>query len=108
MYGHDLVVLHLTPARAKQLLKVAGEGKSRLAISVHAAARMKQRKIGRTQVLETLKHGSFVEPLHRDVKGDWRCSVGWFHAGSRIVVAVVIKLDDKGDLVVVATVFRED
>lgn len=107
MYVQGSVGLHLTPARAKQLLKEAGEGKGRLAISVHAGARMKQRKIGRTQVLETLKYGSFVEPLHRDVKGDWRCSVGWFHAGSRIVVAVVIKLDDKGDLVVVATVFRE-
>lgn len=108
MYAMRSVSLHLTSSRAKQLLKEAGEGKGRLAISVHASARMKQRKIGRTQVLETLKHGSFVEPLHQDVKGDWRCSVGWFHAGSRIVVAVVIKLDDKGDLVVVATVFRED
>ncbi len=108
MYGMGSVSLHLTAARARKLLKEAGEGKGRLAISVHANTRMKQRKIGRTQVLETLKHGSFVEPLHRDVKGDWRCSVGWFHAGSRIVVAVAFKLDDKGDLVVVATVFRED
>lgn len=108
MYAMGSVSLHLTAVRARKLLKEAGEGKGRLAISVHANTRMKQRKIGRTQVLETLKHGSFVEPLHRDAKGDWRCSVGWFHAGSRIVVAVAFKLDDEGDLVVVATVFRED
>lgn len=108
MYDMGSVSLHLTASRAKKLLKEAGDGKGRLAISKHANARMKQRKIGRTQVLETLRHGSFVEALHRDVRGDWRCSVGWFHAGMRIVVAVVIKLDDNGDLVVVATVFRED
>ena len=108
MYAMGSVSLHLTAARARKLLKEAGDGKGRLAISLHAQARMKQRKIGRTQVLETLKHGSFVEPLYRDVKGDWRCSVGWFHAGSRIVVAAVIKLASTGDLVVVATVFRED
>jgi len=73
MYAMGSVSLHLTSSRARKLLKEAGEGKGRLAISVHANARMKERKLGRTQVLETLKHGSFVEPLHRDVKGDWRC-----------------------------------
>ncbi|MDP2810128.1 MAG: DUF4258 domain-containing protein [Rhodocyclaceae bacterium] len=54
----------------RQWLKEAGEGKRRLLISPHAQERMKERKIGRRQVLETLKHGTISEPLHKDVRGD--------------------------------------
>lgn len=90
----------------RQWLKEAGEGKRRLLISPHAQQRMKERKIGRRQVLETLKHGTISEPLHRDVRGDWRCDVSWRHAGMRITVGAVLKLQEADEWVVVATVFE--
>ena len=63
--------------QAKQWLKDAAQGKRRLLFSPHAEMRMRQRKIGRRQVLETLGHGIISEPLHQDVQGDWCCtSVG--------------------------------
>jgi hypothetical protein len=89
-----------------ELLKEAGEGKRRLLLSPHAQERMKERKIGRRQVLETLKHGTISEPLHKDVRGDWRCNVSWHHAGMRITVGAVLKLQEAGEWVVVATVFE--
>lgn len=90
----------------RQWLKEAGEGTRRLLLSPHALERMKERKIGRRQVLETLKHGTISEPLHKDVRGDWRCNVSWQHAGMRITLGAVLKLQETGEWVVVATVFE--
>jgi hypothetical protein len=90
----------------RQWLKEAGEEKRRLLISPHAQQRMKERKIGRRQVLETLKRGTISEPLHKDVRGDWRCDVSWHYAGVRITVGAVLKLQETGEWVVVATVFE--
>lgn len=90
----------------RQWLKEAGDGKRRLLISPHAQQRMRERKIGRRQVLETLKRGSISEPLHKDVRGDWRCNVSWHHAGVRITLGAVLKFQETGEWVVVATVFE--
>ena len=96
-----------TPRQAMEWVKEAGNSKRRLVFSESAEARMKQRHIGRRQVLEALKNGLVSEPLHEDAKGDWCCNVSWFHAGSRLTVGVVFKLGDVGEggeLVAVATV----
>lgn len=90
----------------RQWLKEAGEGKRRLLISPHAQERMKERKIGRRQVLETLKHGTISEALHKDVRGDWRCNVSGRHAGMRITLGVVLKFQESGEWIVIATVFE--
>lgn len=90
----------------RQWLQEAGEGKRRLLLSPHAQERMKERKIGRRQVLETLKRGTISEPLHKDVRGDWRCNVSWRSAGVEITVGAVLKLQETGEWVVVATVFE--
>jgi len=55
--------------QAKQWLKEAAQGNRRLLFSPHAELRMRQRKIGRRQVLETLGRGSISEPLHQDIQG---------------------------------------
>lgn len=67
---------------------------------------MRERRIGRRQVLETLKNGQISEPLHKDVRGDWRCNVSWLYAGVRLTVGVIFKINPAGELVVVATVFE--
>ena len=92
---------------AKQWLKEAAQGKRRLLFSTHAEIRMRQRKIGRRQVLETLEHGTISEPLHQDIKADWRCNISWQHAGLRITVGAVFKLHENGEWVIIATVFEE-
>lgn len=93
--------------QAKEWLKEASHGERRLLFSTHAELRMRQRKIGRRQVLETLRHGCFSEPLHQDVHGDWKCNVTWLYAGLRLTVGVIFKLKENGEWVVVATVFEE-
>ncbi len=96
-----------TEQQAKQWLKEAAQGKRRLLFSPHAELRMHQRKIGRRQVLETLGHGTISEPLHQDIRGDWRCNVSWQHAGLRVTVGAVFKLNENGEWVIIATVFEE-
>lgn len=93
-------------SQVRQWLKEAGEGKRPFFLSPHALVRMRERKIGRRQVLETLKRGTISERLHQDVRGDWRCNVSWHHAGVRITLGVVLKLQETGEWIVIATVFE--
>ncbi|HRF12132.1 MAG: hypothetical protein AW09_004094 [Candidatus Accumulibacter phosphatis] len=95
-----------TDRQAIEWVKEAGSQKRRLVFTEHAELRMKERRIGRRQVLETLQNGHISEPLHQDIRGDWRCNVSWFYAGVRLTVGVVFKLSDKGEWVVIATVFE--
>ena len=95
-----------TDKQAIEWVKEAGSQKRRLVFTDHAELRMKERRIGRRQVLETLQSGRISEPLHQDIRGDWRCNVSWFYAGVRLTVGVVFKLSDKGEWVVIATVFE--
>lgn len=103
-----VIPFRLSNAKALSMIRAAAKGDARLLFSEHAETRMRQRKIGRRQVIETLAKGSISEPLHQDVRGDWRCDVSWFYAGVRLTVGVILKLNDKGDWVVVATVFEEN
>ena len=95
-----------TDRQAIEWVKEAGSQKRRLVFTEHAELRMKERRIGRRQVLETLQNGHISEPLHQDIRGDWRCNVSWFYAGVRLTVGVIFKLSDKGEWVVIATVFE--
>ena len=96
-----------TEKLAKQWLKEASQGNRRLLFSQHAELRMRERKIGRRQILETLGHGTISEHLHQDIRGDWRCNVSWTHAGQRITVGTIFKLNENGEWVLIATVFEE-
>ena len=95
-----------TDRQAIEWVKEAGNQHRRLVFTSHAEKRMKERRIGRRQVLETLKNGHISEPLHQDIRGDWRCNVSWFHAGARLNLGVVFTLSDKGELLVIATAFE--
>lgn len=96
-----------TEQQAKQWLKEAAQGKRRLLFSPHAKLRMRQRKIGHRQVLETLGHGTITEPLHQDIHGDWRCNISWRYAGMYVTVGAAFKLNENGEWVIIATVFEE-
>ncbi|NMQ06084.1 DUF4258 domain-containing protein [Candidatus Accumulibacter phosphatis] len=73
-----------TDKQAIEWVKEAGSQKRRLVFTEHAELRMKERRIGRRQVLQTLQNGHISEPLHQDIRGDWRCNVSWFYAGVRL------------------------
>ena len=92
--------------QARLWLKEAAQGKRRLLFSRHAEQRMRQRKIGRRLILETLQHGAISEPLHQDISGDWRCNISWTYAGVRLTVGAAFKLTDNGEWVIIATVFE--
>ena len=95
-----------TDRQAIEWVKEAGSQKRRRVVTDHGELRRKERRIGRRQVLQTLQNGHISEPLHQDIRGDWRCNVSWFYAGVRLTVGVVFKLSDKGEWVVIATVFE--
>lgn len=91
--------------QAQQWMQEAAEGRRRLLFSEHAEKRMQQRRIGRRQILQVLRAGSVSEPLHKDVRGDWRCNVSGRHAGVYLTVGIVFKQKPDGAWVVVATAF---
>ncbi|AYH45785.1 DUF4258 domain-containing protein [Azoarcus sp. DN11] len=92
--------------QARQWMQEAAEGRRRLLFSLHAEERMQQRKIGRRQIIQVLRTGTVSEPLHQDVRGDWRCNVSGRSAGMRLTVGVVLKQKPDGAWVVVATAFE--
>jgi hypothetical protein len=65
---------------------------------------MVQRKITRPQILRCLDNGKISESPYRDPKGDWRCAIEHYTAGSVITVAVAIKYNN-GERTVIVTVF---
>ena len=79
---------------------------SRVVITQHAKARMKQRGVLRTQVSHVLQKGKVVEPAHRNIHGNWQCSLEEVVAGDRIKVAAALERSGDGELVIVITVMN--
>lgn len=102
-------VLHLSPTerQVKAWAQEAVEGKRPLIFTKHVLQRMKQRRIGKRQVLETLLHGRISEPVHQDISGDWRCNLSYFHAGTHLTVGVAFATDEQGVPVIVLTTFKD-
>lgn len=103
---NNLLLLTMTDDLARKWVIEAANGKRRLFFSSHAEKRMKQRKIGRRQVLDCMKAGGISESVHRDTRGDWCCNVSGFVAGARITVGVAFKIAADGEKVVVLTIFE--
>lgn len=96
--------LKMTDADALRILRVCAADDSKVFISQHARERMVQRKITRPQILRCLENGKISESPYRDPKGDWRCTIEHYTAGSVITVAVAIKYNN-GERTVIVTVF---
>lgn len=98
--------LTLAESSALRFIRDAAKESGRVFFTDHARKRMYQRHITRTQILECLRKGNISEPPHRDIKGDWKCNVTWFHAGDEITATVVIKRDERtGNCLLVITAF---
>jgi hypothetical protein len=71
----------------------------------HARKRMAERNITPLQILTCLEKGRITESPCRDARGDWRCTIEHYTAGSAINVAAAIKYNNKGVYTVIVTVF---
>ena len=70
----------------------ASKDSSRVFLTAHARARMRQRRISIIQVLRCLRHGKISEGPAPDVmKGGWKCTVEHYTAGEQIGVSVGIE-----------------
>jgi len=101
----EIKYLNMTDADAIRVLKDCATNDSRVFFSKHAIDRMMQRKITRPQVLSCLEKGKITESPFRDPKGDWRCTVEHYTAGSVVTVAVAIKQNNNGECTVIVTVY---
>lgn len=95
----------MTDSDALTILRECAENDTRVFFSRHATDRMIQRKITRPQVLLCLEKGKITESPCRDPKGDWRCTIEHYTAGSVVTVAAAIKHNNNGDRTVIVTVY---
>ena len=72
----------------------------------HAKKRMVQRRILLTQVLQVLNGGKVVEPAHRNIHGNWQCTLERLVAGDRIKIVAALEERISGEHVIVITVMN--
>jgi hypothetical protein len=93
MSEDPLLKLDLSPVNALRIIREVAEDSARVVFLSHPRKQMRQRKIMPTQVLKCLKRGAIIEGPARDIKGNWRCTLNWRHAGDEVSVVVAIKHD---------------
>ena len=91
----------LSRPRAAAILREAARTGSKVVFTHHAARRMRQRGILRTQVLRCLGRGRIVEGPAADLHGNWTCRVAGLAEGRALSVAVAITLPE-GVIVITA------
>ena len=90
---------------ALRIAGVAADSSKVITVS-HAKKRMRQRGVLLTQILHVLQKGRVREHAHRNVHGNWQCTLEATIAGDRIKVAAALQEDPNGDLVIVITVMN--
>ena len=90
---------------SRRIAEIAKDS-SKVIILPHAKQRMCRRKINRRQVDQVLLHGKVVEHAHRDIYGNWKCTLEAVIAGDRIKVPAVLNETPTGDFVIVITVMN--
>ena len=89
----------------RRIAQVASDS-SRVLFTRHARSRMKTRKVTPTQALHVLRSGYVVEPAHRNIRGNWQCTLEARVAGDQVRVATAMMTDADGDWIVVVTVMN--
>lgn len=77
----------------------------RVIVLPHAKKQMRKRRVTPTQMYEVLMKGYVVEHAHRDIKGNWKCTLEARTAGDRVKVSAALT-DSYGESVVVITVMN--
>jgi hypothetical protein len=89
----------------KKIAQVASVS-GRVFIVGHAKTQMLRRRVNRRQVDDVLKKGRVVEPAHRNIHGNWQCTLEYLTSGDRVKVAAALETDSSGESVVVITVMN--
>lgn len=91
----------------RRRIAVLAADSSKVQVTGHARARMRQRRVTLTQVLDVLRKGSVVpgEGAHVNIYGNWECKLERIVAGDRIGVVVAV-CNDGAEAVIVVTVVR--
>ena len=90
---------------SRRIAEVAQDS-SKVILLPHAKQRMRQRKVLFTQVIQVLTRGAVIEHAHRDIYGNWKCTLELLIAGDRIKVVTVLQESKHHDTVVVITVIN--
>ena len=102
------ILAPLSGQMALKIIRDAAVDSSRVFLTHHANARMRERRITLTQVLRCLQKGRLTEgPAPDAMKGGWKCTVEHYTAGEQVGVAVGIE-SAQADGIVVITVFHID
>lgn len=87
-------------------IRAAAANTANIVITVHAAARMKKRRIGIVEVYDCLRNGMIVRPPQINAKhGTLECRMERWCGGRNL--SAVIALDDADPDLVVVTVFAD-
>lgn len=93
----------MNDATLRRRIAEASADSSRMILTSHAVGQMLKRKILPTQVLQVLRKGYVVEHAHRNIKGNWQCTLEALIAGDAIRVAAALLVEPSGDSVIVIT-----
>lgn len=100
------ILVPLSGQFALRIIRDAAVDSSRVFLTHHANARMRERRITLAQVLRCLQRGRLSEgPAPDTMKGGWKCTVEHYTAGEQIGVAVGIESVQASGIVVI-TVFH--
>lgn len=89
----------------RKIVQVASDS-SRVFITVHATKQMRKRQVSRQQVLDVCRRGYVAEPAHRNIHGNWQCTLQYLTSGDLVRVAVALETESNGESVVVITVMN--
>ena len=102
----NVIQMRITPAAAKKRIAEAAKDSAKVIFTRHANERSDQRCITRKQVIHCLIHGRFTEaPCWDQIHGGYKFTMQTVDSGERVNVAAALYKNDKGDYVVVITVF---
>lgn len=96
----------MTDENLRKRIAAAARDSSRVIMRLHAKARMKERKVLLTQVLDVVRTGKVVEPSHLDIKGNWSCSLQKKTAGDVVKIPCSLWQNEEGEWVVVISVIK--
>lgn len=97
-----IIAFVMDDANFKRRVARLAADSSRVIIVRHARLRMRQRKITLPQVLEVLRKGSIVEPVHQEIRGAWRAKLEKVVAGDRVQVVASLETVDEQEVIVVS------
>jgi hypothetical protein len=99
-----VVPRRLGRAAAQRTVRLLAADSGRVVLTRHAMLRMRQRGVGRAEVMAALRQGFVIDDPSRDIHGNWTCRIRRFAAGREMTLAVAIEWEAN---VIVITVFGD-